>query len=60
MIAEYEKAQISERTRRGKRHRAQAGFVNALTGAPFGYRYVRKAEWHDDDLMGGFCEKSWQ
>jgi site-specific DNA recombinase len=44
MIAEYEKAQISERTRRGKRHRAQAGFANALTGAPFGYRYVRKAE----------------
>jgi site-specific DNA recombinase len=44
MIAEYEKAQISERTRRGKRYRAQAGVVNALTGAPFGYRYVRKAE----------------
>jgi site-specific DNA recombinase len=41
MIAEYEKAQISERTRRGKRHRAQAGSVNALTAAPFGYRYVR-------------------
>lgn len=44
MIAEYEKAQISERTRRGKRHRALAGVVNALTGAPFGYRYVRKAD----------------
>jgi site-specific DNA recombinase len=44
MIAEYEKAQISERTRRGKRHRAQAGVVNALTGAPYGYRYVRKAD----------------
>ena len=44
MIAEYEKAQISERTRRGKRHRAKAGLVNALTGATFGYRYVRKAE----------------
>jgi site-specific DNA recombinase len=44
MIAEYEKAQISERTRRGKRHRAQAGSVNALTGAPYGYRYVRKAD----------------
>src|SRR5215813_8616794 len=42
MIAEYEKAQISERTRRGKRHRAQAGLVNALTGAPFGYRYARR------------------
>ncbi len=44
IIAEYEKTQISERTRRGKRHRAQTGVVNALTGAPFGYRYVRKAE----------------
>jgi len=44
MIAEYEKAQISERTRRGKRHRAQAGLANALTGAPYGYRYVRKAD----------------
>jgi site-specific DNA recombinase len=44
MIAEYEKAQISERTRRGKRHRAQAGLVNALTGAPYGYRYIRKSE----------------
>jgi site-specific DNA recombinase len=44
MIAEYEKAQISERTRRGKRHRARAGLVNALTGAPYGYRYVRKSD----------------
>ena len=44
MIAEYEKSQISERTRRCKRHRAQAGLVNALTGAPYGYRYVRKSD----------------
>jgi site-specific DNA recombinase len=44
MIAEYERAQISERTRRGKRHRAQAGLVNALTGAPYGYHYVRKSD----------------
>ncbi|PYM86003.1 MAG: recombinase family protein [Candidatus Rokuibacteriota bacterium] len=44
MIAEYEKAQISERTRRGKRHRAQAGLVNVLVRAPFGYRYVRKTD----------------
>ena len=35
---------LPERTRRGKRHRALAGVVNALTGAPFGYRYVRKAD----------------
>jgi site-specific DNA recombinase len=44
MIAEYEKAQISERTRRGKRHRARWGVVNVLSGAPYGYRYVRKAD----------------
>jgi site-specific DNA recombinase len=42
MIAEYERAQITERCRRGKRHRAQQGMVNVLSGAPYGYRYVRK------------------
>jgi site-specific DNA recombinase len=42
MFAEYEKAQIMERYRRGKAHRARAGSVNVLGGAPFGYRYVRK------------------
>jgi len=42
MFAEYEKAQIAERYRRGKTHRARAGSVNVLSGAPFGYRYVRK------------------
>jgi site-specific DNA recombinase len=42
MIAEYERAQILERTRRGKTHRARAGTVNVLSGAPFGYRYVPK------------------
>jgi site-specific DNA recombinase len=44
MIAEYERAQIAERTRRGKCHRARAGSINALSGAPYGYRYVRKSE----------------
>ncbi len=44
MIAEYERAQIAERTRRGKRHRAKAGLVNVLSGAPYGYRYVKKSE----------------
>jgi site-specific DNA recombinase len=43
VIAEYEKAQIMERTRRGKLHRAKAGSVSVLSGAPFGYRYVRKS-----------------
>lgn len=44
MIAEYERAQILERTRRRKTHRAKAGTVNVLYGAPFGYRYARKSE----------------
>jgi len=44
MIAEYERAQIAERTRRGKRHRAKSGSVNVLSGAPYGYRYVKKSE----------------
>lgn len=38
MIAEYERAQILERSRRGKRHKAQQGSVNVLSGAPYGYR----------------------
>lgn len=42
MFAEYEKAQILERYRRGKTHRAKTGSVGVLSGAPFGYRYVRK------------------
>ena len=44
MIAEYERAQIVERSRRGKRHRARHGSVNVLSGAPYGYRYVKKTD----------------
>jgi site-specific DNA recombinase len=44
MIAEYERAQILERSRRGKRHRALQGVINVLSGAPYGYRYIRKSE----------------
>src|SRR5467141_463507 len=44
MIAEYERAQIAERSRRGKRHKAQQGVVNILSGAPYGYRYVKKTD----------------
>jgi site-specific DNA recombinase len=44
MIAEYERALIAERTRRGKRYRAKAGSVSVLGVAPYGYRYVRKTE----------------
>src|SRR5215813_14235991 len=44
MIAEYERAQILERSRRGKRHRAQLGEVRVLSNAPYGYRYIRKTD----------------
>src|SRR5438876_11636290 len=42
MIAEYERAKVIERHRRGKRHAARSGVVNVLSGAPYGYRYVAK------------------
>jgi site-specific DNA recombinase len=42
MMAEYERAKIMERHRRGKLHAAQVGSVNVLGGAPYGYRYIRK------------------
>jgi site-specific DNA recombinase len=44
MIAEYERAQILERSRRGKRHRAHSGEISVLSGAPYGYRYIRKTD----------------
>src|SRR5437773_10897924 len=44
MIAEYERAQIAERCRRGKKHMAQQGGINVLSGAPFGYLYIRKSD----------------
>src|SRR6516165_9470296 len=44
MIAEYERAKILERCRRGKQYAARHGSVNVLSGAPYGYRYVGKHE----------------
>jgi len=42
MVAEYERAQILERSRRGKRHAARRGAVSVLSTAPYGYRYIDK------------------
>jgi site-specific DNA recombinase len=44
MLAEYEEAKIRERTRRGRLFAARAGEVSVLNKAPYGYRYVTKAE----------------
>lgn len=55
MIAEYERAKILERTRRGRRYAAAAGRVSVFGGAPYGYRYISKqagdgeARWEIDD-----------
>src|SRR5918993_2095866 len=42
MFAEYERARIVERSRRGKRHLAQAGAVSVVGRAPYGYRFVSR------------------
>ncbi|GFR32518.1 uncharacterized protein YlbG [Trichonephila clavata] len=42
MIAEYERAKIMERSRRGKIYAANKGCVSVMGGAPYGYRYIDK------------------
>jgi site-specific DNA recombinase len=44
MVAEYERAKILERSRRGKRHAARQGTVTVLSGASYGYRYIGKRD----------------
>jgi len=44
MIAEYERAKILERSRRGKLYAARRGSVNVLSGAPYGYKYISRFE----------------
>jgi site-specific DNA recombinase len=42
VLAEFERAKILERSRRGRRHAAQQGRVSVLSHAPYGYRYHSK------------------
>jgi len=42
VFAEYERAKIIERGRRGRRYSAQRGSLNAIAHAPYGYRYISK------------------
>jgi site-specific DNA recombinase len=44
VVAEYERAKLLERSRRGKLHAARRGSVNVLGGAPYGYRYVSQRD----------------
>ncbi len=47
VISEYEREKIMERYRRGKLHKAKAGKVNVLSGAPYGFVYIKAAEGQD-------------
>ena len=42
VVAEFERAKILERTRRGRLHAARCGRVNVLGRAAYGYRYIDK------------------
>lgn len=42
MIAEYERAKIMERSRRGKIYAANKGCISVMSAAPYGYRYINK------------------
>ncbi len=43
VIAQYERAKILERGRRGRQHAARSGAISALSGAPYGYHYITKS-----------------
>ena len=63
MIAEYERAKIIERHRRGKIHAAKKGSINVLGGAPYGYRYIDKysgggrAQYEINEVESGVVRK---
>ncbi len=42
VIAEYERAKIMERSRRGRQHAAKRGSVSVFGTAPYGYRYITR------------------
>ena len=44
VISEYEREKMMERYRRGKLHKAKAGKVNVLSGAPYGFVYIKASQ----------------
>ena len=45
VIAEYERAKILERTRRGKMHKVREGRMLPFTAAPYGYAILPSKTW---------------
>ena len=58
MIAEYERAKILERSRRGKLHAARRGSANVLSGAPYGYRYVAASDGNGESEYRVYLEEA--
>ena len=44
VLSEYERAQMAERSRRGKIYRARQGSLNMISRPPYGYDLIRKTE----------------
>jgi site-specific DNA recombinase len=51
IVAQYERAQIMERSRRGRLHAAKRGSVSVLTQAPYGYRYIPRYHSGQDAIL---------
>ena len=47
VVAEYERAKIMERARRGRLHAARQGSVTVVDSPPYGYRYVPRRPGED-------------
>ena len=56
VFAEYERAKIRERTRRGRLHRARAGAVPGWATPPYGYRYIPGDKPHTGTVVIEECE----
>src|SRR5215468_8702259 len=56
VFAEYERAKIRERTRRGRLHRARGGAPPGWSNPPYGYRYLAGEKRHAGTVVVEQCE----
>jgi site-specific DNA recombinase len=56
VFAEYERAKIRERTRRGRLHRARTGAPPGWSNPPYGYRYLSGKKPHPGTVVVEACE----
>ena len=58
IVAEYERAKIIERSRRGKLYAAKRGSVAVLSCSPYGYRYIDKNSGDGEARYGIILEEA--